>query len=104
MQAIADGDFDQIFGDGPDSLSVLYQMAQNIPRQPFIELTSSEPVRPTAYVDPIYPPIARAARVHGTVVFHVTVGANGSAAEAAIDFGPGMLRQAVTDATAKWKF
>jgi len=64
MQAIADGAFDQIFSGAPDRPSALYHMAQNAPRQPFIELTSSEPVRPTAYVDPLYPPIARAARVH----------------------------------------
>jgi hypothetical protein len=104
MQAIADGDFDQIFSDAPDRPSALYRMAQNAPRQPFIELISSEPVRPTAYVDPVFPPIAKAARVHGTVEFHLTVGTNGSATETAIDSGPVMLRQTVSDATAKWKF
>jgi hypothetical protein len=104
MQAIADGEFDQIFSDAPDRPSVLYHLAQNIPRQPFIELTSSEPVRPTAYVDPIYPPIAKAARVHGTVEFHLTVGTNGAATETAIDSGPVMLRQAVSNAMAQWQF
>jgi hypothetical protein len=104
LQAIADGGFDQMFSDAPDRPSVLYHMAQNAPRQPFIELTSSEPVRPTVYVDPLYPPIARAARVHGSVEFHLTVGANGTAKGSVIDSGPGMLRQAVSDAIAKWKF
>lgn len=104
MQAIADGKFDQIFSDAPDRPSVLYRTAQNAPRQPFIELTSSEPVRPTVYVDPVYPPIAKAARVHGNVEFHLTVCTSGSATEAAIDSGPMMLRQAVSDAIAKWKF
>jgi hypothetical protein len=104
MQAIADGTFDKIFGDSPDRPSVLYLMAQNAPRQPFIELTISEPVRPVTYVDPVFPPIAKAARVHGTVEFHLNVDANGAATETTIDFGPMMLRQAVTDAIAKWKF
>ncbi len=104
LQAIADGGFDQMFSGAPDRPSVLYHMAQNAPRQPFIELTSSEPVRPTVYVDPLYPPIAKLARVHGTVEFHLTVDANGAATEAAIDTGPVMLRQAVMDSVAKWKF
>jgi len=104
MQAIADGRFDQIFSDAPDRPSVLYRQALNPPRQPFIELTNSEPVRPTAYVDPIFPPIAKAARVHGTVEFHLTVDTNGSTQESAIDSGPVMLRQAVSNAIAKWGF
>lgn len=104
MQAIADGEFDEIFKDAPDRPSVLYRIAQNSPRQPFIELTSIEPVHPATYVDPIYPPIAKAARVHGTVEFHLTIGAHGLATGVAIDSGPRMLWQAVTDATAKWKF
>jgi Gram-negative bacterial TonB protein C-terminal len=104
LQAVAEGKLDGIFSDAPDRPSALYRMAQNAPRQPFIELTSSEPVRPTAYVDPVYPPIAKAARVHGSVEFHLTVGGDGSAKDITIDSGPGMLRQAVTDAIAKWKF
>jgi hypothetical protein len=104
LQAIADGKFDSIFSDSPDRPSALYRQAQNPPRQPFIELTSSEPIRPTVYVDPDYPPIAKAARVHGTVEFHLTIGSDGSASDVAIDSGPGMLRQAVGDAIAKWKF
>lgn len=104
MQAIARGEFDQIFDGAPELPSVLYLMAQNAPRQPFIELTSSEPVRPTSYVDPVYPPIAKAARVHGAVEFHLTVNGDGSATDTAIDSGPRMLMQSVTDAIAKWKF
>lgn len=104
MEAIADGEFDEIFSDASDRPSALYRQAQNPPRLPFIELTSSEPVRPTAYVDPVYPPIAKAARVHGTVEFHLTVDTKGSATEAAIDSGPMMLRKAVSDAIAKWGY
>jgi len=104
MQAIADGKFDSIFGDSSDRPSALYRSAQNVPRKPFVELTSSEPSRPTEYTEPVYPPIARAAHVRGTVEFHLTVGSNGSATEIAIDSGPRMLWQAVSDAIAKWKF
>lgn len=104
LQTIADGKFDGIFGNSPDRPSALYRMAQNVPPKPFIELTSSEPTRPTEYVDPVYPPIAKAARVHGTVGLHLTVGSSGSAKDIAIDSGPRMLWQAVTDAIAKWMF
>jgi hypothetical protein len=104
LQAIAEGKFDGIFGNAPDRPSALYHMAQNPPRQPFIELTSCEPVRPASYVDPVFPPIARAARVHGSVEFHLVVGDDGATKNVAIDSGPGMLRQAVIDAVTKWKF
>ncbi len=104
LEAIADGKFDGIFRDSPERPSALYRMAQNAPRQPFIELISSEPLRPTVYADPIFPPLARMARVHGVVEFHLTIGGDGIATEAAIDSGPRMLQQAVSDAIAKWKY
>jgi hypothetical protein len=104
LLAIKDGKYDSIFGNSPDRLSALYSMAQNVPRKPFIELTSSEPVRPTEYADPVYPPIAKAARVHGSVEFHLSIGSGGSAQDIAVDSGPRMLWQAVSDAIAKWKF
>ena len=104
LQAIADGKFDEIFGDTPDRPSALYHLAQNIPRQPFIELVSSDPVRPAVYAEPTYPPIAKAARVQGIVEFHLIVGGDGLAENVAIDSGPRMLWQAVSDAIEKWKF
>ena len=104
LRAIADGRYDDIFGDVPDRPSALYRQAQNVPRQPFIELTKSDPVRPSIYVDPIFPPIAKAARVHGTVDFHFAVGGDGTVKDVTIDSGPKMLWQATSDAIAKWKF
>jgi hypothetical protein len=104
LQAIADGKFDGIFGDTNDRPSAIYRMAQNVPRKPFIELISSEPIRPTEYVEPLYPPIAKAARVHGIVEYHLSIGSEGLAKDIAIDSGPRMLWQAVSDAIAKWKF
>ena len=104
LRAIAEGKFDTIFGNTSDRPSELYRSAQSIPRKPFIELTTIEPVRPATYVDPVYPPIAKAARVEGTVDFHLVIGANGSPESVTIDSGPKMLWQAATDAIAKWKF
>lgn len=104
LQAIADGKYDAIFGKDSDHPSELYRLAQNVPRQPFIELTKSDPVRPTTYVDPTYPPIAKAAHVHGTVDFHLVVTSEGIANDVVIDSGPKMLWQAATEAITKWKF
>lgn len=104
LQAIADGKYDAIFGKDSDRPSELYRLARNVPRQPFIELTKSDPVRPVTYDDPLYPPIAKAARVHGVIDFHLVVGSDGSANNVDIDSGPKMLWQSTKDAIAKWKF
>lgn len=104
LQAISDGKYDAIFGDIADRPSKLYRLAQNPPRQPFIELTKSDPVRPNTYMDPTYPPIAKAAHVNGTVEFHLAISAEGAAKDVTIDSGPKMLWQTTSDAIAKWKF
>ena len=104
LLAIADGKYDGVFGDVSDRPSVLYRLAQNAPRQPVIELTKSDPVRPSMYVDPLYPPIAKAARVHGVVDFHLDIGGDGSAENITIDSGPKMLWQAASDSMTTWKF
>jgi hypothetical protein len=104
LSQIAAGKFDSVFGQTSDHPSELYRLAQNPQRQPFSDLTKSEPVRPTTYVDPAYPPIAKLAHVHGTVDFHLTVDNDGRAHDAAIDSGPKMLWQATSEAIAKWRF
>jgi hypothetical protein len=104
LHAIADGKYDEVFGKDSDRPSDLYRLAQNPPRQPLIEMTKSDPVRPVTYVDPLYPPIAKVAHVHGTIDFHLSVGDDGAAKDATMDSGPKMLWQATTDAIAKWKF
>lgn len=101
---IAAGNYDAIFGQGLDRPSILYRLAQNPPRQPIIELTESDPVRPVTFVSPVYPPIAKVAHVHGNVAFHLIVGENGSPQNVAVDSGPKMLWQATADAIAKWEF
>ena len=105
LTAIGDGKYDAIFGQTPDRPSVLYRLAKYAsPRKPFIELTKIEPVRPLTYESPVYPPIAKVARVHGTVELHLSVGDDGEAKDIVIDSGPEMLRKAVIEAASKWKF
>ncbi len=54
--------------------------------------------------DPVYPPIAKAARVQGTVKIAVVIDASGKVASENVQSGPAMLQQAALDAVHKWTF
>ena len=53
---------------------------------------------------PMYPPIARAARVSGTVVLHAVISSSGSVISLRAVSGPAMLQQSALDAVQKWKY
>jgi protein TonB len=53
---------------------------------------------------PIYPPIARAARVSGTVELHATISKNGTIKDLHVVNGPAMLQQAAVDAVRNWRY
>jgi TonB family protein len=55
-------------------------------------------------VPPIYPPIARAAGVSGTVTLEVEVDKMGCVNSVQVFSGPPMLRQATVDAVGRWIF
>jgi TonB family protein len=55
-------------------------------------------------VDPVYPPIARAAHVAGDVVVQVKIAANGRVESVKALSGPDMLRTAAVDAVRQWQF
>jgi TonB family protein len=55
-------------------------------------------------IDPVYPPIAAAARIEGDVVISVVIDANGSVASEHVLSGPAMLQQSALDAVKKWRF
>ncbi|HUH63364.1 MAG TPA: energy transducer TonB [Terracidiphilus sp.] len=55
-------------------------------------------------VDPVYPPIAKAARVGGTVVLDVRVKGDGKVRSAKAVSGPPMLQQAAIDCVKQWTF
>lgn len=54
--------------------------------------------------DPVYPPIAAAARIEGDVVISVVVDTKGQVASEKALSGPAMLQQAALDAVRKWQF
>ena len=55
-------------------------------------------------VAPVYPPIAKAARIQGTIVFQVRVGVSGNIESTTVVSGPAMLQQAAIDCVKHWTF
>lgn len=55
-------------------------------------------------VDPVYPPIARAARVSGTVTLEVVVGKDGNVQDLKVIRGHPLLVQAAVDAVRQWRY
>jgi protein TonB len=53
---------------------------------------------------PVYPPLARQARVTGVVRVEATVGRDGKITQAAAVSGPPLLRQAAADAVRQWLY
>jgi peptidyl-prolyl cis-trans isomerase A (cyclophilin A) len=54
--------------------------------------------------EPIYPPVARAARVAGTVVLKATISDTGNVENLQVVSGPPMLQQAALDAVKEWRY
>jgi protein TonB len=53
---------------------------------------------------PVYPPIAKAARVQGTVVLQATISKTGTIENLRAVSGPAMLQQAALDAVRNWRY
>ena len=53
---------------------------------------------------PTYPPIAKAARVSGTVVLQATISKSGTIENLRVISGPAMLQQAAMDAVRTWRY
>jgi protein TonB len=53
---------------------------------------------------PIYPPIAKAAHVQGSVVLHAIIGKNGTIQNLTVISGPAMLQSAALDAVKQWRY
>jgi periplasmic protein TonB len=53
---------------------------------------------------PVYPPIAKAARVSGTVILQATISKEGTITNLHVVGGPAMLQQAAMDAVRTWRY
>jgi protein TonB len=56
------------------------------------------------YVAPVYPTVARAARVKGIVIIEATIDENGTVESARVLKGEPLLNQAALDAVRQWRF
>jgi protein TonB len=59
---------------------------------------------PTNHVSPVYPSIARSARVQGVVIIEATIGINGAVLDAKILRSIPLLDAAAIDAVRQWRF
>jgi protein TonB len=80
---------------------------------PKVKVASGRPVSISAGVavgllvqknPPVYPSIARTARISGTVVIQATITKNGTIGNLSVVNGPPMLRQAALDAVKTWRY
>ena len=55
-------------------------------------------------VDPIYPPVAKASQVQGTVVLSAIIGKDGSVEKLIVVSGPPMLIRSAIDAVSQWQY
>jgi len=53
---------------------------------------------------PVYPPIAKAARVSGTVILQATISKAGTITNLRVVTGPAMLQQSAMDAVKSWRY
>jgi len=81
--------------------------------QPVVKVIPSKPVTVSSGVaagmlilktEPVYPAIAKAARVSGTVELHATISKSGTIKDVHIVSGPAMLQQAAVDAVRNWRY
>jgi protein TonB len=63
-----------------------------------------QPPRKLHQVDPIYPELARAARVEGRVVLDCVIGVDGRVTDVRIVRGVALLNQAAVDAVGQWVY
>jgi TonB family protein len=98
------GAFDPLFKQAPHKPSELYLKAQSRPRLPTVVLAQVSPVHPISEFLPPYPPLARAARISGTVSFTLLVTADGHISNFRVTSGHPLLRKAVEDEVTKWRF
>jgi len=99
----------------PPPISSVSQAPTKISRGYLFSSTTAHPKRVTLSASvaqilliikspPVYPPIAKAARVSGTVVLHVVVSTTGSVKELRVVSGPPMLQQSALDAVKTWRY
>jgi hypothetical protein len=103
-QELGMGKYDPLFPTTAEKASELYHAARKPPVRQSVELVSSSPVAPEAFIPPEYPPLAKMAHVHGPVSFSVDLDDAGGTTNLVFESGPKLLYEAVRQAVIRWKF
>jgi hypothetical protein len=104
LRELSAGKYDALFRGAPDKPSDLYHASQVPPPLPKVLLVSSVPLQPEVFVQPVYPPLARMARIEGTLSFKFAIDTDGSATNLTFESGHPLLRGVVTEAVNRWRF
>lgn len=104
LRDLSQGKFDVLFDGDPDKPSDLFRASQKPPVIPTARLMKSVPVNPTVFVQPVYPPVAKMARIEGFVTLRIRIGPNGGATDLTFEDGNPVLRFAVKKSISSWRF
>jgi TonB family protein len=98
------GKFDDFFDKRQPISEIVLDAEKPAQPPPAVSIESIMPAAPMTPRLPVYPPIAKAARVQGEVEATFDIRANGTVANLAVVSGPKMLQQAVSVAIQEWTF
>ena len=91
-------------GDGPVGHDLPPPPVTQPPKDPIPVGGNIRPPSRVVYVAPVYPPLALAARVQGTVILQAVIDEKGSVRELRVLRGHPLLDDAAMQAVAKWQF
>jgi periplasmic protein TonB len=74
------------------------------PRPQYVRVSSFKPPNKLNHVAPVYPELARAARIQGTVTVECTIAPTGRVENATATDGPPLLREAAVEAVQQWRY
>jgi TonB family protein len=98
------GKYDALFQGAPHKPSDIYRIAQIAVPSPDIQVVANSPIKVDVLVSPIYPRLARLARIEGKVSVKFKVDKDGGTTALEFENGHPMLRGAVGKAVGSWKF
>jgi hypothetical protein len=104
FQEIATGKYDPLFPGITETPSKIYLSIKEPIATPTVSFVKSSPSKPIVAPLPQYPPIARLARLEGTITFTVDVQADGRTTNFAVENGSPLFRVAMEDASHGWVF
>ena len=104
MADVSAGKYDGLFQGETDKPSELVRLAHKSVPIPDIQIHVDTPVKAEHQAPPVYPPLARVAKLGGTVSAEFIVNKDGVPVAITIQSGPQLLRETTMEAVSKWKF